>query len=109
MTIRRKSSYIQTLDGWRAIAVSLVIGAHCYTMLLNSRTRAGALAAKCFGHTGYGVDIFFALSGYLIASYYCVEEPMIRLGHKLASSPGERQSGRYASTSEAASAILDAS
>jgi peptidoglycan/LPS O-acetylase OafA/YrhL len=74
MTIPRKSSYIPTLDGWRAIAVSLVIGAHCYTMLLNSHTRAGALAARFLSHAGYGVDIFFALSGYLICTLLLQEK-----------------------------------
>jgi peptidoglycan/LPS O-acetylase OafA/YrhL len=74
ITIRRKSSYIPTLDGWRAIAVSLVIAAHCYTMLLNSHTRAGALLARFVSHAGYGVDIFFALSGYLICTLLLQEK-----------------------------------
>jgi peptidoglycan/LPS O-acetylase OafA/YrhL len=72
--IPKSSSYIPTLDGWRALAVSLVIGAHCYTMLLNSGTHAGALAAKILSHAGYGVDIFFALSGYLICTLLLQEK-----------------------------------
>jgi peptidoglycan/LPS O-acetylase OafA/YrhL len=72
--VRRASSYIPTLDGWRAIAVGLVIGAHCYGMLMNSHTRVGALAATLLSHAGYGVDIFFALSGYLICTLLLKEK-----------------------------------
>ncbi|HEY9126009.1 MAG TPA: acyltransferase [Acidobacteriaceae bacterium] len=61
-------SYIPTLDGWRAIAIGLVIGAHCQTMLLHNGSRAARLLATFFKHTGYGVDVFFALSGYLICT-----------------------------------------
>lgn len=62
------SPYIPTLDGWRAIAVTLVIGAHSYTMLMNNGTKAARSLATMFNHAGYGVDIFFALSGYLICT-----------------------------------------
>ena len=65
---QRASSYIPTLDGWRALAVSLVIGAHCSPMLVRQGSRPARLLATFFGHTGYGVDIFFALSGYLICT-----------------------------------------
>jgi peptidoglycan/LPS O-acetylase OafA/YrhL len=61
-------SYIPTLDGWRAIAVSLVIGAHSYTMLMNNGSAPARSLASFFAHGGYGVDIFFALSGYLICT-----------------------------------------
>jgi peptidoglycan/LPS O-acetylase OafA/YrhL len=33
-----------------------------------------------------------------VVSYYLVEKPLIRIGHKLASSPGEKLSPRYAVT-----------
>jgi peptidoglycan/LPS O-acetylase OafA/YrhL len=62
------SGYIPTLDGWRAIAVSLVIGAHCYTMLLHNGSWLARRAALFLSHAGYGVDIFFALSGFLICT-----------------------------------------
>ena len=64
----KRNSYIPTLDGWRAIAVSLVIGAHSQPMLRNSGTRVGILGANLLVHSGFGVDIFFTLSGYLICT-----------------------------------------
>ena len=65
--------YIPTLDGWRAIAVMLVIGAHCVGMLHNNGSAAAVMAARFFSHAGYGVDIFFALSGFLITSLLLAE------------------------------------
>jgi peptidoglycan/LPS O-acetylase OafA/YrhL len=64
----QRRGYIPTLDGWRAIAVSLVIGAHCYTMLLHNGSWLARHAALFVSHAGYGVDIFFALSGFLICT-----------------------------------------
>ena len=63
-----QSGYISTLDGWRAIAVMLVIGSHSITMLDNNGTRPALILRSFFEHTGYGVDIFFALSGFLISN-----------------------------------------
>lgn len=60
--------YIPTLNGWRAVAVSLVIAAHSSIMLQNSGTSIGAKAAAVFSHAGIGVDIFFAISGFLICT-----------------------------------------
>jgi peptidoglycan/LPS O-acetylase OafA/YrhL len=67
-------SYIPTLDGWRAIAVSLVVGAHSYTMLMNNGSASARYLALFFAHGGYGVDIFFALSGYLISTLLLCEK-----------------------------------
>jgi peptidoglycan/LPS O-acetylase OafA/YrhL len=51
---------IPTLDGWRGIAILLVIADHC---------QLGLYSAHPFGLTGgHGVAIFFVLSGYLITS-----------------------------------------
>jgi peptidoglycan/LPS O-acetylase OafA/YrhL len=61
-------TYIPTLNGWRAVAVSLVIAAHSSTMLQNSGTKIGARAADLFSHAGVGVDIFFSISGFLICT-----------------------------------------
>lgn len=62
---------IPTLDGWRAIAISLVLFSHGYPSLerigappIESRERLGIL----------GVQIFFALSGFLITSKLLSEE-----------------------------------
>ncbi len=63
-----ESSYIPTLDGWRAIAVTLVIGAHAARMLLANGSWPARQVAALFNHAGYGVDIFFALSGFLICT-----------------------------------------
>lgn len=70
MTYQRPylSTYIPTLDGWRAIAIMLVLGAHAVPMLINSETRIGGLLAKVLSHAGFGVDVFFALSGFLICT-----------------------------------------
>jgi peptidoglycan/LPS O-acetylase OafA/YrhL len=67
MTLTR-AGYIATLDGWRAIAVLLVIGAHATRLMRESQTAIGAKAASFFEHAGFGVDIFFALSGFLICT-----------------------------------------
>jgi peptidoglycan/LPS O-acetylase OafA/YrhL len=61
-------NYIPTLNGWRAIAVLLVIGAHSSTMLRHSGTDIGNIAASIFSHGGIGVDIFFSISGFLICT-----------------------------------------
>jgi peptidoglycan/LPS O-acetylase OafA/YrhL len=57
-----------TLDGWRAVAVLLVIGAHGTRLLLETGTKVGQVLAGFLSHAGNGVDIFFALSGFLISS-----------------------------------------
>jgi peptidoglycan/LPS O-acetylase OafA/YrhL len=59
---------IPTLDGWRAIAVLLVIASHCQTMLRNNGSQIARALAGFLSHAGYGVDIFFALSGFLITT-----------------------------------------
>jgi peptidoglycan/LPS O-acetylase OafA/YrhL len=70
----RKSGYLPSLDGWRAIAI---IG----VMMTHDRTW------KVFGHSlhfvmgygGYGVNLFFAISGFLITSRILEEEALV--GH----------------------------
>lgn len=61
------AKYIPTLNGWRAAAVLLVIAAHSSTMLQNNGTKIGSVLAVVF-YRGVGVDLFFALSGYLICT-----------------------------------------
>jgi peptidoglycan/LPS O-acetylase OafA/YrhL len=67
-------TYIPTLNGWRAIAVLLVIAAHSLEMMQNSGTSIGSLAVSVFSHAGVGVDIFFAISGYLICTLLLQEK-----------------------------------
>ena len=65
---------ISTLDGWRAIAVLLVIASHSQTMLLNNGSSIAHALAVLVSHAGYGVDIFFALSGFLITTLLLQEK-----------------------------------
>ena len=74
MGASRKPGYIPTLDGWRAIAILLVIGAHCCPALLRTGTFAGKTLAAVLIHAGYGVDVFFAISGYLIGTLLLKEK-----------------------------------
>jgi len=62
------SLYIPTLDGWRAIAVGLVIGAHSARMLERNGSWLALHLESFFIHAGYGVDIFFGISGFLICT-----------------------------------------
>lgn len=54
-----KGSRIRTLDGWRGVAILMVIVAH---VAIYTRFRDRLWA----GLGGFGVDIFFVLSGYII-------------------------------------------
>ena len=57
--------YIPTLDGWRAVAISLVLVSH------SVRTSASA------EHLGFlGVALFFGISGYLICTRLLVEREL---------------------------------
>ena len=63
-----RPGYIPTLDGWRALAVTIVMGAHSYGTLLKSSSKPARMLGAFFSHAGYGVDIFFGLSGFLICT-----------------------------------------
>ncbi len=58
----RENTYIPTLDGWRGIAVLGVILYHGRDQFSGSNSLLIRLAA----HTYIGVDVFFAISGFLI-------------------------------------------
>jgi peptidoglycan/LPS O-acetylase OafA/YrhL len=64
------SDYLPTLDGWRAIAISAVIVYHVTHSfwMASSRTFPGAKFYSRASWGAYGVDIFFAISGFLICS-----------------------------------------
>lgn len=55
-------SRIKALDGWRGIAILMVIADH-FDFILSGHNRA-----PLFGEGQHGVTIFFVLSGYLITS-----------------------------------------
>ena len=64
-----RSGYLPTLDGWRAVAIAMVMIAHVTDALF----AAGAPyeAPAWFGltrHGALGVDVFFGISGFLITS-----------------------------------------
>ncbi len=65
---RPKTGYIPTLDGWRAIAVGMVLFDHTSSSLLP----LPLLDMRQFG--ALGVDLFFAISGLLICSRLLEEE-----------------------------------
>jgi len=59
----RKSAYIPTLDGWRAIAILFVIFYH------DALHAVGIFSTRWFIEYGnIGVDVFFAISGILICT-----------------------------------------
>lgn len=61
-----QANYMPTLDGWRTIAVLLVIGYH------GTPPSAPWFAVFNYGH--HGVNIFFGISGFLICSRLLDEE-----------------------------------
>jgi peptidoglycan/LPS O-acetylase OafA/YrhL len=75
--MRNSRTYIPTLDGWRAIAIFSVVGTHCVPALENSRTWIGLRLASLFSYSGYGVDVFFALSGYLMCTLLLEEKERV--------------------------------
>lgn len=59
-------SYLPQLDGIRAIAVTLVLLVHC--VMVPSQGVLGWILRNVLSNGWIGVDLFFALSGYLITS-----------------------------------------
>src|SRR5262249_22149765 len=54
----KHSDHLPTVDGWRAVAILLVLAYHS-SLSLNAHSRL-------FGYGRMGVDLFFAISGFLI-------------------------------------------
>ncbi len=74
-TARNLGTYLPTLDGWRAIAIALVLLAHgseSMQLVFNSDWLAHSAAFKKLGLLG--VQVFFGLSGFLITSKLIEEE-----------------------------------
>jgi peptidoglycan/LPS O-acetylase OafA/YrhL len=66
---KHRSGYLPTLDGWRAVAILWVFEAHSGTW------RYGWFTNQWVHQTGYrGVQVFFALSGFLICTRLLREE-----------------------------------
>ncbi len=70
----RNSGYIPTLDGWRAIAILLVLIDHASRSLNLPGSVRAILGIGRSGIGGLGVDIFFGISGFLICSKLLQEE-----------------------------------
>ncbi len=63
------SGYIPTLDGWRAIAILLVLVCHGGDALFHATgVLPSGVLHRVTRHFAFGVDIFFGLSGLLITS-----------------------------------------
>lgn len=70
--------HIPSLDGLRAISITLVIIGHAYNTV-PSHTPATDMAAMFLGNANLGVTTFFVISGYLITRLLRGEQE--RLGH----------------------------
>jgi peptidoglycan/LPS O-acetylase OafA/YrhL len=68
--LKTHSNYIPTLDGWRAVAILLVLFEHASFPIFS---RVGW---TCLG--GHGVEIFFVISGYLITDRLLHEDSLRR-------------------------------
>ena len=71
-----KSGYLPSLDGWRAIAILGVLMTHDLPWSIG---RYNTAAFKGYG--GYGVYLFFAISGILICTRILEEESLIGSFH----------------------------
>jgi peptidoglycan/LPS O-acetylase OafA/YrhL len=61
--------HIPTLDGWRAVAILLVIYCHCGEQLFGEQGLVHVpQLARAAARGGFGVSIFFAISGLLITA-----------------------------------------
>ena len=70
-TTKKRSSYLPTLDGWRAVAILAVLGSHDAVHTL------GPLNTRYLNDIGgNGVGVFFAISGFLICSRLLDEETL---------------------------------
>ncbi len=75
-----RSGYIPILDGWRAVAISLVVAFHALLNADISPNSSAAYIAKVTSKCGpFGVLIFFAISGYLITGRIVAES--LRTSH----------------------------
>lgn len=72
--VESKHRYLPTLDGWRAIAIAMVVLSHALTTE-SARNGSGSLINLVTFRLGtFGVMLFFAISGYLICTRLLVEQ-----------------------------------
>jgi peptidoglycan/LPS O-acetylase OafA/YrhL len=67
--LHRSGERYPTLDGWRGVAILMVLVVHCAECVLPS----DALESNLMSRGRFGVDLFFALSGLLITSRLLLE------------------------------------
>ena len=65
------SKRIPSLDGLRAVSILLVISGHAYQGIYKQSPNSAA--SLIFGNAGFGVEIFFVISGFLITSLLLTE------------------------------------
>jgi len=65
---------IPSLDGWRCISILLVISGHEITDGIQFGLSLSPKILKFFIWSGYGVDIFYVISGYIITQLFLHEE-----------------------------------
>jgi peptidoglycan/LPS O-acetylase OafA/YrhL len=69
-----RGHYLPTLDGWRAIAISMVVASHAGA-IYSARDGAGGLFNLLTFRLGtFGVMLFFAISGFLICTRLLIQE-----------------------------------
>ena len=73
---RNKSGYLPSLDGWRAIAILGVIMTHDHPWVIRGHSNV-----NWKGYGGYGVYLFFAISGVLICTRILRDEKSLGSFH----------------------------
>jgi peptidoglycan/LPS O-acetylase OafA/YrhL len=68
----KESTYIPTMDGWRALSIGLVLMSH--SQVSWTVPVLGALLQSLSNFGGIGVEVFFGISGLLICSKLLEEE-----------------------------------
>jgi peptidoglycan/LPS O-acetylase OafA/YrhL len=66
--------YLPTLDGWRSIAIAMVVSSHCLTTASARDGGGGVINLLTFRLGTFGVMLFFAISGFLICTRLLVEQ-----------------------------------
>ncbi len=74
MNIQPGSRYIPTLDGWRSVAIFLVLLEHGSESIAEATGFSLFYKIAADGYGGLGVHIFFGISGFLITSLLLDEE-----------------------------------
>lgn len=73
MTSGQPAQRIPTLDGWRAVAIIAVIACHSRALFAPDGAFPNVSASHLLGYLRQGVDLFFAISGFLITRLLSLE------------------------------------